>query len=113
MRIKILLVAIVFFIQTCGKREQLVMVGGGEMAVGAIIYVDGKKVGVMEGRVGSSLSANSANDDIYASANILVLPGLHEFTFESIENKRLTKLIRVKNENYWYVNFHEMKIYDN
>ena len=107
-------------------------INGDAKSVGASIYIDGKKVGIMEKRVysGSDSSAvGMKKGDVFAIGvdiritnkekkpeygiynQIRVLNGKHEILFLNVkENKHLKKTIDIHSEGYIAVDFEKMTI---
>jgi hypothetical protein len=123
----------------CSQGEpssRLYIVGDGD-AVGAEIYLDGSRVGVMERRIESGPGAGSSRPELeVVKAPVEVFsvgvdlrvargerprtygvydqvrawPGNHELAFVHTDGRRLVKRIEVKNEAYIAVSFGERRI---
>lgn len=106
-------------------RGSVVHITGDAQSVGADIYIDGQKVGVMEKRV---FTDPQRKGEIFAYGvdirivtgekkpeygllkDIRISSGKHEILFINKEGKRLKKEIIVQNENYIHVDFEKMII---
>ncbi len=107
-----------------------ILISGDSEAVGAEIFIDDQKVGVMAKHVadgsgykeflvldGDTIRRESTGlkpGHIFSSAEIEAPPGKHKFSFVNRDGKRLGKEIIIeRGEHYWYVSFENMKIRHN
>lgn len=111
--IRFLILFTFIFFSDCreGKDTAMVLISGDELAVGAEIFADGVYIGTMEKQVQTWTSKYATAGDIFASANVQAPFGEHEFLFISVDQKTIREKIRVRFENYWDIDFYEMKIY--
>jgi hypothetical protein len=122
---KTLIISFLFFLLVCGCSKSTLYISGDVQAVGAEIYVDGKKVGVMEKKtyVGSTSKdplilgrenkmqqlLGIKSGDIFSGAEIKIASGKHEIMFTN-EGKSLKKDINIQGENFISINFSKMVI---
>jgi len=102
----------------CSEGSPLLITGDSQ-AVGTEIFVDGKRIGVMERRIYSGPSpadhlapaSSMKRGDVFAANVGLRAPrGSHEIAFVHTDGRRLVKRIDVRHEVYIGVSFSEMRI---
>ncbi len=105
----------------CGKST--LDIAGDSQSVGAEIFIDGQKVGVMEKLVVVGLKSKNPDEDkklnqrfgikpgeVRAHAFVEVPSGEYEIAFVSVEGKQLKKRFKIRGENYLNVSFEKMTI---
>ncbi len=108
----------------CGKST--LYISGDSQSVGAEIYIDDQKVGIMEKGVYQGSTSKDPvvverhaklmqelgikAGDVYAGADIKIPSGEHELKLVSVDGKHLSKRFKIRGENYLNVSFEKMLI---
>lgn len=115
---------IVMLLTGCGKGT--LYISGDSQSVGAEIFIDGQKVGIMEKGVYQGSTSKDPvvverhaklmqelgikTGDVYAGADIKIPSGEHELKLVNVGGKQLTKRFKIRGENYLNVSFEKMII---
>lgn len=115
---------VAMLLAACGKST--LHISGDSRSVGAEIFIDGRKVGVMEKRVYEGSTSKDPvvverekklmqdlaikPGDVRAGAMIKIAAGEYELKLLSVEGKELTKRFKIRGENYLIVSFERMII---
>lgn len=121
---RMLLLFLVLLLFAGCELDTKISLSGGEQGVGAEVFIDGKKIGLLEKHVHRIPESEGGRQtdrelgikpgDIYSGTifKIKISDGEHELTVVSKDGKRISKKIQITGKNYFHADFDKMIILD-